>query len=391
MAKIDLTVFGGLVPKDSARALPADAAQVAHDIESTTSEFRPVGGDTQVVANSGVNNPLTMYRFQIKSDGTANDDFSINWIVSLLRKSYAKGQVNSDITERTYVSTDDGSVPPHAIDNTGEDRVLGVPAPTTAPAITVNVADEFTTEDRSGQIDNILQYLKVSTSALRSPVWQGAPRPGTGTPGYADRDTVPSVPAEPQEGEQLRLFRLSTTGGVQPYGAITSTYAVGGADTFQWAFDAGLSSFFRTAAGSGWPAWAGTTNDHLCIPLTAYGLLYELNGLGLTDALVAMEMPGAAPGTPLLTGDQVDDILDLVEELYNQKYEDVQPKLNALSAQFAIAKTIVEGGTQGANVAAVTAFYTKADVIATINAGVANAAAAMFDAARGAALYTDPS
>lgn len=387
MAKIDLTVFGGLVPKASARALPGDAAQVAHDIESTTSEFRPVAADTQVVANSGVTNPLTLYRFQLKSDGSANDDFTTGWLVSALRKSYAKGQVNSDPTERTYVSTDDGSVPPHAIDNTGEDRVLGVPAPTTAPTITLNVADEFTTEERSGSIVNILQYLKVSTSALISPVWQGADRPGTGTAGYADRDNIPGT--DPAEGQQLRLFRLATTGGVQPYGAITNTYAVGGPDTFQWAFDAGLNSFFKTAAGSGWPAWAGTTNDHLCIPLDAYGLLYELNGAGLTAALTNIEMPGM-PGEPLMTPEQVTEAAALVADMFNQKYTDVTPKLNALRAQFTIAKTIVEGGTQGANVAAVTAFYTKADVIATINAGVANAAAAMYDAARGAALYVDP-
>lgn len=388
MAKIDLTVFGGLVPKASARALSADAAQVAHDIESTTHEFRPVAGDTQVVANSGVNNPLTLYRFQIKSNGTPNDDFTTGWLVSALRKSYAKGQVNSDITERTYVSTDDGSVPPHAIDNTGQDRVLGVPAPTSAPTITVNVSDEFTTEDRSGSIVNILQYLKTSTAALISPVWLGADRPGTGTEGYADRDTIPGT--DPEEGQQLRMFRLSTTGGVQPYGAMTDSYAVGSVDTFQWAFDAGLGGFFKTAAGSGWPTWAGTTHDHLCIPLSAYGLTYELNGGGLTTALAAIEMPGGEAGEKLLDAGQVDDIATLVADYFVQKFDDVGPKLNALRAQYTTARAILDGGTQAANVAAVTAFYAKTDVAATIAAAVANAAAAMYDAADLAARYTDP-
>jgi hypothetical protein len=208
MAKIDLTSFGGLMPKLAARSLPGDAAQVAIDLEQNTHEFRPVANDTTVVANSGVTNPATIFRFQRKADGTLNTDFTsaATWAVSSVRKSYAKGQVNNDLTDRHYVSFDDGSAAPRAVDVLGvdgSDRQLGVPAPDSAPVLVLNVVDEFTTEERSAAITNLLAFLKTTTESMLTPVWRGSSsldpedyRPGWITPGYADRDYIPGVDIE---------------------------------------------------------------------------------------------------------------------------------------------------------------------------------------------------
>ncbi len=365
MARLHTVVFGGLVPKASARRLPDNAAQVAKNLLPGTVEFRPMKLDLEVVAETGITNPKSAYRFQRKADNSLNTDFAdpSTWRFDAGEVSYSPCQVNGDTLERVIMTFNDGGAPARMLDRLGGNRLLGVPKPTAAPTVVVNVVDEFTTEERAGGIENILQYLKQSTAALITPVWRGAARPGTGTTGYLDRDLVPGV--DPEEAQQLRLFRMSSTGGANN-GTLEDPY-VGAASSFGWILDAGLNGFWKTAAGAGWPAWAGTTKDHWIIPLHAYGLTYDINEVGLTAALADIEMPGGAPGEKLLDGDQVDDIVELVVEMSTQQWADVQPKINALTAKVTEAKVLLDGGTAAALQSSLSAFYAKAAITTIVD------------------------
>lgn len=380
-------VFGGLVPKASTRSLPDNAAQVAVNLLQGTAEFRPMKTDVTVVASSGVNNPQGIYRFQRKADGTLNTDFTsaAAWKIDLLPTSYSRTQINGDTTERTIKTFDDGSAAPRMVDAQGGDRQLGVPRPTVAPTVVVNVTDEFTNEERAGGIANILQYLKQSTASLITPVWRGAARPGTSTDGYVDRDTIPGVDSE--EAQQLRLFRFSSTGGANN-GTLEDPYQ-GAVGSFGWIQDAGIGGFFQTAAGSGWPAWAGTSKDHWAIPFHAYGLTYDINESGLVTALEAIDMPGGESGDKLLTEDQAEEIKDLVVDMSTQQWADVQPKINALVAKVTETKVLLDGGTAAAQASSLSAFYAQSAITSIVDAAFDNFAEAVWNQAVQAHAFTE--
>lgn len=144
MASIKIDNFGGELPSVSPRSLPADAAQENRNLYLATREFRPLKADATVAAcPSGTK---TLHRFARKADGSFNADTTTGWITSTQERSYVKGQINDERTERTYYTVDDGSVRPRAIDVNGADRVLGVPRPTKT-TVSLDVVEEFTPEE----------------------------------------------------------------------------------------------------------------------------------------------------------------------------------------------------------------------------------------------------
>lgn len=144
MTILKITNFGGELPRVSPRALRADAAQVNSNLLATSSEFRPLLGDSVIgTAPAGAK---TLYRLSRDASGNLRTDPASGWIAETVSKNYVKGQINDDATERTYVSFNDGSAPPRAIDALGADRQLGVPAPTSLTP-KVNQGKFFTQKD----------------------------------------------------------------------------------------------------------------------------------------------------------------------------------------------------------------------------------------------------
>jgi len=162
MAVIDITQFGGEIPSASPRVLPAGFAQVNSNLHLNLAEFRP----TKVAAAVATcaNNTKTLYRFARKADGTFNSDPTTGWITSTSERSYVKGQIDDERTERTYTTFDDGSAKPRVVDVTGQDRVLGVPR-AVKPVVTLNITDEFTPDEA-----NSFLYEQVS-AAIRNAVF----------------------------------------------------------------------------------------------------------------------------------------------------------------------------------------------------------------------------
>lgn len=129
MAVIRIDNFGGEIPRLPARALPAGAAQVSQNLLATATEFRPLQDDAVVVAGGITPGSQALYRLSKDANGVVRTLDSAGWLVSAGSKNYVKGQINDDGSERTYISTNDGSAPPHATDTSGASRQLGVPAP----------------------------------------------------------------------------------------------------------------------------------------------------------------------------------------------------------------------------------------------------------------------
>ncbi len=397
---IKVVNFGGLVPKASARVLPANAAQVASDLQPDIFEFRPLGTDLTVVASTGVTNPKTIHRLARKADGSFNTDMTTGWIVKAGEMSFVKAQINDDTTERTYATFDDASAPPRVYDATDlvTGRQLGVPRPASPPTATVNVVDEFTTDERSAAITAAQTYMRNITAVAMQPLFRGSPsddpvdyRPGLYTTGWVDRDYIPGL--DPEEAQQLRVFRLASTDGANNGGISDSYDTAHGPDYYQWVLNPTLGGFYMTSPSSGWPSWASTNKDHWCIPVYAYGLTYIVNAADLKTRLLLMEMPGVTPAAPLMTEAQADEIVSQVQDVAAQQLIEVTPQLNSIKAEMATMHAILGGGGTDQRIAALTAFYADTSVSDEIDSSVANAAEAFWNLALQAAQqipYTGP-
>lgn len=146
MTMLRFNNFGGEIPRLPARALPAGAGQVSSNLLATATEFRPLQADG-VVSTATVGSK-TLYRLSKDSSGALRTLDAAGWIAETADKSYVKGQINDDGTERTYVTFNDGTQKPRAIDSIGADRMMGVPSPFYASATTVK-GNSFTSSDAS--------------------------------------------------------------------------------------------------------------------------------------------------------------------------------------------------------------------------------------------------
>jgi hypothetical protein len=353
MALLHITHFGGLVPKAPPRRLPDNAAQVCANLLASTSEFRPLAIDLDVVANTGVNSPKTIYRLQRNADGSLNTSFgsAATWKITAADVNYARCQINSDTTERTVVSYNDGSAAPRMIDAVGGDRQLGVPKPAGAPTVTVNVIDEYTTDERTADLTSLESTVRSLVSGNLIPVWRGwtgepaSYRPGSVEPCFTDRDYIPGV--DPEEAQQIRVFKMSSTGGANN-GTLSNPYVGTVERVSPWFMDPALGGFW--ARGTSWPSflhvWLDPAHDHWCIPVHAYGLTYDINAVPLRDALAAIPMPGKTDGTKLMTVAQADEIITLLADEWNRRWTAVGPKLNALKAKVDATKVLLRGEIQ---------------------------------------------
>jgi hypothetical protein len=373
VAVIKITNFGGLRPRVSPRALPDDGAQTANNLMPTTTEFRPLLDDSTTVANSGVNNPVTIYRLQHNADGSLNTDFATagRWQISGVEKSFVKGQLNDDATERTYVTFNDASQAPRVIDATGEDRKLGVPAPTSALTVAVDTSGRFSPDDRTTALQAALQTALTAVRANVTPVWRGAPHPGTSVAGYVDATAANNF-AVPNDQYMARAYRLSGVGG-----SVSNPYSTVPAANFSWIFDPLLGGSAGTAAAS--PAWAGGAGTpHWVLEFSAYGLTFDLDSAACTTALAAIPMPGMTDGTKLLTTAQVTEVVNKLVEVVDYNGADIKPKIDALSSQVTAIKTLLDGSATASIAATVQAFYSKTDVAAAITIAINNFALNVF-------------
>lgn len=192
MTTLKITQFGGQVPRVSPRALPAGAAQRYENLLATSTELRPLPGDKTVAA--GLAGARTLYRLGRTPAGTLRTGDTDGWLSDVDDKSYVKGQLNDDATERTVVTWNDGAQPPRVIDATGADRLLGVPAPPKL-TLTANVTDEFTRDEALAWVDE--ELVPAIAEALRTSLVEARADGTTPVAGSYSLFGKPVVASEP--------------------------------------------------------------------------------------------------------------------------------------------------------------------------------------------------
>lgn len=381
MGALVLRQFGGIFPSVSPRALADEAAQTNDNMLLSTVEFRPQPADGAAVANANaISDPLTIYRYPPSQTALAASAGDVNVFL---------GPDKADTLERAYRSYNNGSAPPEVLDNLGGVRRLGVPKPTDAPAVTVNVVDEFTVDERSASINSIVLGVKNSVTSMLVPSWLGAPPPGDATPGYVNVQDISG--AAPTQAYQARVFKLTSRNGAND-GTVENTFVSSGPDAYRWLTDPVLGALYSTANATS-PAWegyvAGNAPDYIWIPFTAYGKGFTVNVSGLTTLLSDIEMPGMSDGTKLLTTDQVTEVMAAVDSLVTEVDAAGEPKVNALAAKVRQFKTLVDTSSEGTKVATTEAFYATTDITTLFTTAVANAAQAIWNQAFNASVYQD--
>lgn len=336
MVALVVDTFGGEFPSLAARNLPPTGAQTALDLLATSPEFRPVLDHT-TATNVGVNNPKTLYRLQRTPTGAFNDNFASGWIANAGEVNYVKGQLNDDLTERTYYTIGDGSEPPRVLTATGEDRRLGVPAPTTAPTAEVTEVDEFTQDDVEGLPEAVVKAVLDNL-----------------VPGYLG-------PTDPTENYYKAfkpvLYRVYQTDGAN--GRIVNAYT-GTPEQYAWVTDPALNG--QSIIDGGIPYYA--------LSVTAYASWYTVNTTGLRAALEAIEAP-SVDGTPpvkYLTTTQIDGLIAGAVDGLSATTPAVAAPLGRLRDGVAKLRDLLDNRQVILSQASLAAFYASAEVVQEVNA-----------------------
>lgn len=162
MTVIDIAAFTGVAPSVSGRGLGANFARANTNLFLRSGEFWPLAND--LYHSDAVEGAKTLHRFQRDPDGQLIQNPGAPIRSYAEEMSFVKGQINDEQTERTYLTYDDGSQPPRAIDMRGNDRLLGVARPA-APQVRVNVVDEFTPDEAETWING--DFAQAIFDALR--------------------------------------------------------------------------------------------------------------------------------------------------------------------------------------------------------------------------------
>lgn len=388
MAVIKLTQLDGLYPGVLPRNLAPTAAQTSENLLARTNEFRPLLTDT-TVATIGTSDPKSLFRLARKSDGSFNADMSTGWRMNANEVNYVKAQIDDSTTERTYYTFGDGSAPPRALDATGADRLLGVPAPTVKPAVTLVPKYTFTEELKQIESDQALQQAiqMVFDSATLALVGLAEALPIEGWLPQTDFSTEPEA-----DRKVMRVFALnpSTKAVIDTYSDMLVT------DT-AWLFNPALGGYYGTApVGYTLPAWATGHSLWWVITMRGFARAYDINTVSLKAAFKTINLPGTEGAQKLLTDGEAQILADRVALAFDKDEPEVKSLIDALKAKQSDAANAFNSAGMVALNRAVTDFYSRADVASSIASAKAAFAetiwryAEMIGTATAAPFYQDP-
>lgn len=170
--RISIANFSGLVPKQSPQLLADNQAQVANNTRLWTGTLEPFASPSTTKTDVG-GTKTSIYRFGQETPGDTNYWFAWDAHVHVV-----KGPIAGDVTERTYYS---GEGYPRVTNNElalssqpypGASYKLGVPAPLSAPAATVegyaNVKEMTVTRLSDGTIETVTKNPDGSVTKVVS-------------------------------------------------------------------------------------------------------------------------------------------------------------------------------------------------------------------------------
>ena len=315
MAVIRIDNFVGEAPSVSPRAMGATFAQRNQNLLLTTTEFRPLA--TAAAVASTANGTQTLYRFARDAAGNFNANPATGWISATDRRSYVKGQINDERTERTYLTFDNGSARPRVIDAAGQDRLLGVPRPA-KPVLNANVVDELTREEANNFLfgEANAQVQTAISANLLDRTEPNARRSGA---------TIFAGPASTHG-----LVFGGTTAGFNPWDLVAQVPA------------AAAQARGLDAARIGAVDASGTVS----IPIPSLPAVFRVNDVALSNALRLIQLPagsGDRSGSQLLSDAQIADTVAWVNEQLNpNRFAKTQrDRLDSLVQEFV---RLVNGG-----------------------------------------------
>lgn len=287
MTALKISSFVGEAPSLSGRGLAGNFARHNHNLYLAANDFRPLQGDK--VHSACPPGTLTLHRFHRNALGQVVANPQGPLLAFPERRSLAKGQVNDEATERTYLTFDAGEQRPRVINVLGDDRILGVARPR-APELEVQVVDEFTPDEAQtwlyGEFVEAMQARIVSASPVRGNAtairFDGA---GLAYAGAAQSYGLKNV---------VQLARLDLNAGML-YAEVTAARAA--------STGMNMTLLQATQTGAGW-----------LIPISAMPMAYPLDGAALQTALQLLEFPagsGDQSGKAVLTEAQAGQLVEM--------------------------------------------------------------------------------
>lgn len=167
MTAIKINTFGGILPSVEDRNLPPEGAQTAHNLSLRFGDFRPLKGPGDTVASVTAGSK-SIFRTP-----------SGVWLSSTNDVNYVNGQINDAADERVYLTGREAY--PEAWQD-GTYRRLGVPAPTTAPSLTLAAGDQFSTDDAEDSVEASITAIAAAVNASLTLIPLGNAKPPGGAP-----------------------------------------------------------------------------------------------------------------------------------------------------------------------------------------------------------------
>lgn len=387
MPVIKFTSLGGLEPSVPARALPDNGAQVANNINPGSPTFRALLGD-KPVSTVAVSNPKTLYRFDRKADGSLNTDDTTGWLANAQQLNLVRTQIDDDNTGKIYYTATDGSGVMRWHNAAGQDRQVGVPAPTAAPTITsINDSYVFTPDVRASELDAVLTQAVKAVKDLATLAWVGPD--GALPQGWVRRsDFLPT--SDPgyaaAQREVVRVFAVDPSTN-----AVLNTFTDMPADESAWVFDSTLGgSYYTVPGGVTVPSWATGYTKFWTIPMRAFAQAYDVPPVATKDALLTLKMPGTQGAQPLLTSAQADAIVTQITEHGDKDALRVKSKIDALVAKVQDTASIFTVGGRASLTKQTELFYQRADVQVTLTSAQDDFAEAIWGYVRMLGVATAP-
>ncbi len=353
MAVVKIDAMGGIRPSVAPDRLEGHEAVTADNIGCRFADFRPAATDL-AVASSGLTSPKTIYRFTRSGSGW-NDNPATGWTVRAGEVNFVKGQIPDDANERTYY-TGDGL--PKATDLSGAVRQLGVPKPSAAPTLTLNVTDEFTDEERAELLSKHVALLREAVLKNVTTEWL-APAQFFG---MYERAAYNGMTRE--EGVSVKRIAADKDGA--------GNYSLEDAANFAWVLDPTIDSFWFDLPGAG---------PSLGVPLRYGAPVKYLYSFSDTTELDQITHP--LTGEPLLTSDDKESIREWVNWLLdplNPKLIAAKDSLTVIGEQFS---AVLDNDFAHAQVEAVDDFYTSVSIAGTLGSAITNLASEIAGQAAG--------
>lgn len=362
MGALNVSSFGGVLFGVNKRDLPDNGAQIASNMQTRVGSFAPLNEDGApfnlsavgaggiglgtVVAGTTVR---TMFRYPHKNTG------STTVLGSEKRLSIVKGALVNDTRERCYLA-DDGSVgtqlPPHVLYGgaSASARLLGVPAPNTELAYTVNPVAQLTAEHLANvQAENEAVILQKFEAMLRN-TWGGTPASAS-RPGYMDNGAATDAAAtgfvmQGDKPNQSRIFGIDCAG---------LTFSALSADYFSWALGVPFtthtfSSSNASALTSGWGGVASGVTTGGNFAAFTYKSFYPVFALGSdTEAnaarasILAIKQPGMGATDFILTAPQLTELEGRVANLFTSSNPDVAAFIGRINFRYLLLTQLMDG------------------------------------------------